>query len=379
MEFSLIGCGPFDRLLARGKPVAAEYPPLARRAVVGALVAWLPLVLAALLLRHDPSTITFFEDIEAHARFLLVLPLLVMAERGIGQRTAVVATNFLASGLVDDADVPRFESAVTRARRLLDSGVAEAFLLLLAYVSFWLVFRERMAEDVYWFHARGPGGRLSAAGWWYALVSPLVGFLFLRWIWRYSVWTWFLYRLSRLDLRLSAIHPDRAGGLAFVTSGHTPFAMVFLAASCIVAATAGTEILERGIPWRTLQTPIIVYGVTALAVALAPLFVFRRPLARARRRGTLEYGAVATRYVRSFERKWFGRARHDDELSITNDIQGLADLGGSFERMIDMRKVPFGTSTATTFAIAIALPMLPLVLTAIPLRDVLTFLYKAVI
>ena len=55
---------------------------------------------------------------------------------------------------------------------------------------------------------------------WYVGVSvPAFLFLGLRWFWRGFVWSRFLARLSRLDLRLVATHQDGAGGIAFVGGG----------------------------------------------------------------------------------------------------------------------------------------------------------------
>ena len=45
---------------------------------------------------------------------------------------------------------------------------------------------------------------------------PIFQFLTLRWLYRLLLWFLFLWRVSRLDLRLAPSHPDRAGGLGFL-------------------------------------------------------------------------------------------------------------------------------------------------------------------
>jgi hypothetical protein len=58
----------------------------------------------------------------------------------------------------------------------------------------------------------------TLAGWWLGCVSlPLVQFILLRWYFRLLIWTRFLWQVSRIDLRLVAIHPDRRRrlGLSF--------------------------------------------------------------------------------------------------------------------------------------------------------------------
>ena len=82
------------------------------------------------------------------------------------------------------------------------------------------------------------GARLTAAGWWCALVSsPLFWFLLLRWLWRHAVWGLLLRDLARLPkLRLVATHPDGAGGLAFIGQYPNAFAAFVFALSCVLGA-----------------------------------------------------------------------------------------------------------------------------------------------
>lgn len=379
--FSLTASGLFDRMFGRRRFVTADSKRLELRAVSAALVAWVPLAVAVLLTGggSEEVSIRFIEDIETHVRLLVVLPLLIFAERVIGHRTKTVADTFLTSSLIPEEDLPGFRSAVSGVKRLLDSIFVELILLALAYTLFWLGFRTRMRHEINWFDAGSAGEGLTAAGWWYVLVGPIVGFLFFRWMWRYGVWTWFLYRVARLDLRLVGTHPDRAGGLGFVKIGHAAFGAVFFTASCIVAGVIANEIFNHGASLVTFQTPIIAFVLIAIGLGLAPLLVFRRPLVRAKRLWTIEYSKMATHYVQKFERKWLsGRAASDEELTISADLQGLADLGGSLDRLGEMSRYFFDVKTATVFAIAVLLPFVPLVLTVVPLEEFFMLALKVV-
>ena len=111
-EFSLTDRGLFDRVVRPRRP-------LVLRAVVVALLAWTPLLVLSLIARRagpDPR-ISFFDDIAVHLRFLVVMPLLILAEGPIGQRTRTVAATFLSSGLVRPEDRGRFEHIVERTSR----------------------------------------------------------------------------------------------------------------------------------------------------------------------------------------------------------------------------------------------------------------------
>ena len=76
---------------------------------------------------------TFFDDLSTHARFLLVVPLLLMVEASIGRRTRMVAAQFAESNIVTPADRPRFDGILRRACRAFDSALAEAVVAALAH------------------------------------------------------------------------------------------------------------------------------------------------------------------------------------------------------------------------------------------------------
>jgi len=58
---------------------------------------------------------------------------------------------------------------------------------------------------------------LTAAGYWLAFVSiPLFQFILFRWYMRLVLWFRLLWQISRLNLHLTAAHPDREGGIGFL-------------------------------------------------------------------------------------------------------------------------------------------------------------------
>ena len=382
VEFSLAPCGPLDHLLAR-TGLAGSTARLTMRALAAALITWVPLLILVLATpgSGQPTAWRFFEDVGTHVRLLLVIPLLILAESGIGARTRMVAEHFQHSGLLSDADQSRFQAIIRTGQKRLNSGLAEFAIAVLSYGFIgWLVMALTRDGERYWFEEMGPHGeQLSAAGWWYAAVIPLVAFLFLRWGWRYLVWSWFLHRIAGLDLRLATTHPDHVGGLGFVNIGHTAFSFITLAASCMVAGTAGNHILHAGVPLQQYQAALISFVVILVVIGLLPLALFSPRLVIAKRRGLLLYGHLATVYIRMFEDKWLGRQAPGDELLGSGDIQSLADLGGGFERLDNMRVTPFDRKTAMAFGVAAVGPMLPLLLTVMPLKDILSLLLKSLV
>ena len=112
---------------------------------------------------------------------------------------------------------------------------------------------------------------------------------------------------------------------------------------------------------------------------LGPMLVFGPKLAAAKRAGLREYGTLAQRYAREFDRKWLrGGAPADEPLLGSADIQSLADLGNSFEVVKGMRFVPFTMQTVVQLAVITLVPVAPLLLTMISLEELLERLLKVV-
>jgi hypothetical protein len=83
-----------------------------------------------------------------------------------------------------------------------------------------------------------------------------------------------------------------------------------------------------------------------------------------------EYGTLAQRYVRDFDDKW--------PLLGSADIQSLADLGNSFEIVRSMRPAPVTKEAVVQLAVITLVPVAPLVLTMVPLDELLKKLLQVV-
>jgi hypothetical protein len=83
--------------------------------------------------------------------------------------------------------------------------------------------------------------KLNFAGWWAMLVTlPILNYWWLRWIWKIALWSWFLYRMSRVPLILVPSHPDATGGIGFVSDVQTKFGLAILAFGISnIASTVG--------------------------------------------------------------------------------------------------------------------------------------------
>jgi len=173
-------------------------------------------------------------------------------------------------------------------------------------------------------------------------------------------------------LRLVPTHPDRAGGLGFLSTTVLAFIPLVMAHGVMVAAQLANRIFHLGSTLPEFMLGILVIVVVLMCLVLGPLLVFTPQLAWAKRKGRREYGTLATSYVREFDAKWLrGGAPADEPLLGSGDIQSLADLGNSYEIVQTMRIAPFNKETIIVVAAMTLAPIAPLLLTMFSLEEIL--------
>jgi hypothetical protein len=195
-----------------------------------------------------------------------------------------------------------------------------------------------------WYGSGGGRWDLTTAGLWYVFVSiPLAQFILLRWYVRLFIWFRFLWQVSRIDLNLIPTHPDRAGGLAFLSRSSYAFGPILFAQGAMLCGIVATRVLFRGENLLSFRLQIAGFIAFFVLVVLGPLLMFTPKMNQAKRKGLAEYGKLAQRYVEAFDQKWVRNDRVPaDELLGAADVQSLADLGNSYSLVRDMRSFPFG-------------------------------------
>jgi hypothetical protein len=385
-DFSLVLGGPLFQLFRRARLAGHALELMRRRIIATAAFAWVPLlILSAVEGRAWGAAVTlpFILDIDAHARFLVSLPLLISAELMVHNRMRNVVRQFLARQLIPDHARQRFAMAVDSAKRWRNSVAAELLFIVIVYaVGVMFVWRKYSALDLSsWYGLTSEGSlRLSLAGWWLRLVSvPLFQFLLFRWYFRLIIWARFLWQVSRIELNLIPTHPDRSAGLGFLSSISYAFMPLLMAQGALLAGVMANRILYGGAHLTQFKVDIFGVVLVSLIFVLAPLLVFSPQLERAKRKGRSEYGVFAQDYVRTFDQKWLRGAKPAEEsLMGSIDIQSLADVGNSYALVNEMRWVPFNMKHVVQLAMVTVAPTLPLTLTMIPLDEFLTRLVKII-
>lgn len=382
-DFSLVLGGPLFQLLRRAHLADDALMIVRQRVIVIALVAWLPLLVLSVIEGHSLGgtvAVPFLLDAEVHIRFLVAMPLLIAAEVVVHRRMRPLVQQFLERNLVPESAMMRFEATIASAFRLRNSALAEVLLIAFVYgVGILIVWRQYMALDApTWYGTPSVDGpKLSLAGIWYGYVSlPIFQFLLCRWYYRLFIWARFLWQVSRIELSLVPTHPDRVGGLGFLSNTVYALTVLAVAHGALLAGPLANRIFFTGAVLTQFKAEIAVVVVFLLCAILGPLLVFAPQLAQAKRKGLREYGTLAERYVREFDAKWLRGGAPADEAFVGNaDIQSLADLGNSYEVVRTMRLAPITKEAILRLAAATLVPVAPLLLTMMPLEELLKVLF----
>jgi hypothetical protein len=322
------------------------------------------------------TRIPFLVDLNAQTRFLAALPMLIAAEPLVHRWLRAVVRQFVDRGIVVRGEMSRFDEIIDSTIRMRNSVTVEiALLVLSSLVSFFIRRDQWAARPGMWYLSVGADGRsyLSVAGWWYSLVSLNVfRFVLLRWYYRLLIWYRFLWRTSRLTLRLNPLHPDQAGGLGFLGRSMTALAGVFVAQTITIAGEIGGRVFQDNMTIDRFVPDIIGFPVLFVLMAIAPLAFFSPALVRAGFTGALDYGELASHYVDQFRQTWL-TARRPTTASLLGsaDIQSLADLSNAFEVVGGMQVLPVGIRSVLLLLVATALPFLPLAVSVIPFSELI--------
>jgi hypothetical protein len=318
---------------------------------------------------------SFFHDIETHVRFLISMPVLLLAEIIVHRRLRSTVKHFIDRHIVSPEELPKFHAAIDSAIRMRNSFIAEVVLLVIVFTGGIWIWRNEVALDVTSWYA-SPGGsqmHLTWAGSWFAFVSvPIFQFILLRWYMRMLIWFLFLLRVSHLRLQLLPANPDRAGGIGFLGRSTIAFAPFLFAQGALLAGQIASRIFYTGQSLLSFKLTIVGFVCFFVAIILAPLLVFTPQLWDAKLDGLARFGSLAEEYVMDFDQKWLRRKVNDEQLLGSGDIQSLADLGNSYAVVGEMRAVPFATEDVLWLVGASVVPMLPLLLTIMPLDQLVT-------
>lgn len=350
---------------------------LGKRVLLAVAVAWIPLI--ALTAMHGGNDLqALISDYRVYARALIAIPLLLIAQVGMEQRFLEMGKYFLDANLVRAEDMGHFRTIMDKARRLRDAKLPELIVVAAVYlqVGYFLesgkLSKSGWAVDV-------STNALTPAGYYSVLVTQVLfmGLLGLV-LWKWLIWILVMHDLSKMNLQLDPTDGDLSAGLGFLGEIPKAFTPVLLAISVVIGAAWRYQLSTDQVGLQSLAMPAGLLTVIVAVIFISPLSLFTPLLARVKRQGVNQYGALQHLHSLQFRRKWVEeRKQHVAELLGNPDISSLADISASFRNVEEMKVIPLRKSAAVGLLLALAIPMLPVITTKIPLKELLKGLLQA--
>ena len=151
-----------------------------------------------------------------------------------------------------------------------------------------------------------------------------------------------------------------------------------LAISTVIGASWRDQVLAGQIDLQSLAVPAALLAVLAVSLFVAPLFMFTPKLLKCKRDGAIEYGTLRHLHSLEFRKKWVDERRAQiAEFLGSRDLSSLSGITSGFRNIEEMRILPFRKGTLVGLLAALALPLIPVVTTQIPLKEVLKKLLEA--
>lgn len=374
--FGFIGRMLLKLGVAKSYPAAVLYS-----AVMFVVVTFLPLLFICIsegtVIPGGTVTIPLLGDFITLSRLLLAAPLLILSDM-LMRPWMIRAVDQFRVNFIQSGDLDRYSHLVSSVVKVRHSIIADGIILALAFIT-------SPFNPALLFTTEVPGWQLQAttgltmAGWWNAFVSqPLFRFVVFGWYFRYLLWVYFLIRVSRMKLKLIAVHPDNAGGLSFITVTQTKFCLVAFAMSSMICCVVAQTVTYHNEKLTSFTNLGIAFIVVAVLFFIGPLLVFTPSLIKARQNAIFTYGALCQELNNLFADNWLN-SKVDQKLLIDSQhASSVTDLNSQYSLIQNMRPLVFDRQFVMIYVICICLPALPLIATVIPLKELVVQIVKAI-
>jgi len=355
---------------------------IGRRIFTAVLVGWVPLVVLTAMSGSHSSLIALLKDYRVFARVFVAIPLLISGQQLIEERFHLIVRHFTNAGLIRPEDSPKFIAILATIKKLKDAWIPELTLVALGSIGGILFVGNDLMFDAPWsVSALGNSISHSAAGWYFELVTQTIYTVLLGLaLWKWFLYVFFFWRVSRLHLQLVACDPDESGGLGFLGYSPIAFIPVVIAGSTAVGSVLRYQALHSAFSQESLVMIVVLWIAVVLLIFVGPLAIFGAKLTHLMRVGYLQYGSLSHLHAEQFHEKWIHqRQANMQELLAAPEMIALTGVASSLDRVRAINYVPVDRITLIEVAAAAAVPMLPVLLTQIPMKELLRLILRAVV
>ncbi|PWT80966.1 MAG: hypothetical protein C5B58_10600 [Acidobacteria bacterium] len=377
-DLSLFGGGPFYQLQVLLHLIRVPKWDLPRRIICSLAVCWLPLVIITAFIRREELP-ALLKDYLVYSRVVVSIPVLLTGHLLMEDRFRVIAKHVREAHLLRDEGRRQLNDVIATLVRVRDSALPELLILILVFADLLVIGPGRLAAGSAWAASTDGNPHLTAAGWYYLLVSvSTYQFLILLSLLKWMAWSFFLYKLSRMDLKLVATHSDLHGGLGFLGLAPTAFIPTAIAVSTPIGGVWRQQILHEDVRLSSFFLPAVILVGLIFMFELVPLCFFVPKLETLRQRAKLEYGILAQTRAIDFHERWILHQHRQEEQLFVPGVTMLTDLATSYSNIKRMQPLPVDKITLIGLALAVLIPLFPAVLAEIPLSVILKAFFQAV-
>ncbi|SMD44773.1 hypothetical protein SAMN00777080_3407 [Aquiflexum balticum DSM 16537] len=378
-EFSF-GKSNFDRILRKIGLKLSEKKELKVKVLIAVGLCWLPLVILSLIHGNfwtGSIEGSFITSAEAQTRFLISLPILILAEPLVGGRLIKTLVQFLDSGLIPKNQVEEFKSIVKKKTNFLQNPWTDIFLLVICYIQVGsiLFFEAQYTSVAAWQFGESNGEAfLNIVGKWAVIVSrPITLFLIYRWILRVLVWGRILAGIAKLNLYLSPFHADKAGGLGFLAFSISYFSPVCFAISVSIAGNMADLMLVDGMKLIEFRLILLGYLLFIAGFFTYPLFVFSKILLDFKEKCIFElYDGIQHVYNKVDLKTLHNRNPEGENAEDISYVASFADFNAVLENVMNMRLLPFQIRDLLPLMVLTLVPFLFVILIEIPVSEIIS-------
>jgi len=382
-SFPFIRGGLFYRLEERLGLISGDDWHILRRVIVTLTLTWFPLIVLSFASGSLQSALGVLKDYRLLARFVIAIPIFIISERSISLRFHSSIRQFTRTRIIPERDLVQFQRILASTKKLANSVVPESLMLIVVIVLALFVQRDRFLAVSSWGMQAATGSfqSLTKAGWYFLLVSePIYLMMLTIMLWKWIVWVRLLWKVSRLDLQLTFPHPDRCGGLGFLGFVPEGYAGAIFGVCAGVGAIWRFDIAHHLAELHSYYFPGAGLLIGVLLLMFGPLAFFSLRLTDLRRVGLLQYGVLAHHHAVHFNRKWIADLpRNEPELLSVPEVSTLYDLDGKFQLLMSAKFVPIYPACVLETAAVVLVPMLPVLMTEIPLATLLKEILRALL
>jgi len=367
----------YNKVIIKAGIVGSSMQAQLVKALIPMIICWLPLAIGTALNGNfwtGEITNSFITSFDNQARFLISLPLFILAERMVTPKLKTILQQFMNSGIVSKKDFVTFQEIIRKRTQFLKSTWTDLAVLAICYLQVFLVlsYESTYTSLLSWqMNVVDGDPKLNFVGiWGTAIARPFLLFLFYRWILRFVVWGLILNKISKLNINLFAVHPDLCGGLGFLGYSIRYFTPVAFAISATVAGNISDFMLIEGLHLAELKYAIAGYFILITLIFTLPLSSFINKLIYVREKAIFKNSDFANGMFRELNKQFSkGYENVNNEDLKLPYYSSIADLNAVMENALKMKFIPFTIKDLIPLWVMAGLPFLGVVIIEIPVAE----------